>query len=278
VTAAPIAVYRRVVEASLERIWENVLDWEHLPWLHHTTFLDVRLHTADRDGWRALVALAPRDTPAEAEIDVRLDRPGLRYLTRTVAGAGRGTEILTTLDPIAPRATAITVAFAVPGIEPSLVSAVGDAYVRAYTRLWDEDEAMMRRRQTIVERPKPRPASSATADVVRLGPLDALRARLPLVIDLPGRRVRLVAVDGDGLGDGVGDVVGDIMAHDTICPHLGGPLDDAPVEDGCVRCPWHGYRFVVRSGENADARACRLAPAARVEVDPSTGEALLRAR
>ena len=28
------AVYKREVAASLERVWENVYDWEHLPFLH----------------------------------------------------------------------------------------------------------------------------------------------------------------------------------------------------------------------------------------------------
>ena len=28
------ATYHREVIASLEHVWENVFDWEHLPWLH----------------------------------------------------------------------------------------------------------------------------------------------------------------------------------------------------------------------------------------------------
>ncbi|TMP97098.1 MAG: hypothetical protein E6L09_13880 [Verrucomicrobia bacterium] len=31
------------MRASLERIWENVRDWEHLPWLHRRSFLDIQL-------------------------------------------------------------------------------------------------------------------------------------------------------------------------------------------------------------------------------------------
>ena len=33
-----VAVYRRRIGASLERVWENVRDWEHLPWLHRQSF------------------------------------------------------------------------------------------------------------------------------------------------------------------------------------------------------------------------------------------------
>ena len=38
-----VATYRRTIHASLERIWENVLDWEHLPWLHRSAFAAAEL-------------------------------------------------------------------------------------------------------------------------------------------------------------------------------------------------------------------------------------------
>jgi nitrite reductase/ring-hydroxylating ferredoxin subunit len=41
-----------------------------------------------------------------------------------------------------------------------------------------------------------------------------------------------------------------IVVASEVCPHLGGPLADARLEDdGCaLRCPWHGYKFDTRSG------------------------------
>ena len=48
------------------------------------------------------------------------------------------------------------------------------------------------------------------------------------------------------------------IRHATVCPHRGGPLDDALVEDGCVRCPWHGYRFDLRTGREAAGGPLRL--------------------
>jgi hypothetical protein len=39
----PVATYERTVRASLDHVRENVLDWEHLPWLHPETFSHVRL-------------------------------------------------------------------------------------------------------------------------------------------------------------------------------------------------------------------------------------------
>ncbi len=263
-----VALYERTIAASLERIWENVLDWEHLPWLHRGSFLDVQLRTRDPEGWRALVGLAPGG--AEAEIDVRLDRPRLRYMTRTCGGFGAGTEILTRLEPVTPHRTRIAVEFAVPSVAAAYADAMGAAYVKVYTRLWDEDEAMMVRRQVLLD----------TGDVVdvptaerldtdgwtephALGPVAALRRRLPVVVAARGRSFRLVEVDGA------------IVAHTTVCPHLGGPLAEVALEDGRITCPWHGYRFDVATGANVDGRRCRLPPAPRVEVDAASGEAFL---
>ena len=52
-----VATYDRTVRASLDRVRENVLDWEHLPWLHPETFSLVRLLDRRRDGFRVESAL-----------------------------------------------------------------------------------------------------------------------------------------------------------------------------------------------------------------------------
>ena len=33
------------------------------------------------------------------------------------------------------------------------------------------------------------------------------------------------------------------------CPHRGHPLDSAELEDGCLQCPLHQYRFNLATGE-----------------------------
>ncbi len=57
------------------------------------------------------------------------------------------------------------------------------------------------------------------------------------------------------------------MAHAGTCPHWLGPLDDAVIEEGCIRCPWHGYVFRLESGRSSDGRGLRLARAPQVRVD-----------
>jgi len=256
-----VATYERTIRASLARIWENVLDWEHLPWLHRTSFQAIRLLDADHDGWRARVTV-PAAKPYEVDLDVRLDRANLRYLTRTVAGRGAGSKILTRLEPIDAHTTKIAVEFCLPDVAPARAPSVGDAYVRLYTQLWDEDEAMMVRRQALLDGESDARTPTPPARY-RLGEVAALRARLPVIVEAAGRRFRVV------------DVGGAIIAHPTVCPHRGGPLDDAPVDDGCITCPWHGYRFDLRTGRSCDGRDYSLDAAPRVEIDPQSSLAFL---
>jgi nitrite reductase/ring-hydroxylating ferredoxin subunit len=100
---------------------------------------------------------------------------------------------------------------------------------------------------------------------VPLGDEASLRRRLPLLIEIAGRLYRILEAGGE------------IVVHSAVCPHMGGPLGNAPIDEhGCITCPWHGYRFDVRSCRNADGHRLKLVRAPRVEVDAATGEAYLR--
>jgi nitrite reductase/ring-hydroxylating ferredoxin subunit len=258
-----VAVYERSIRASVARIWENVLDWEHLPWLHRTSFSDVRMLDASRAGWRAWVASRSRGASGSLG-DVRLHPPPLRYLTRTLDGEAAGTEIWTHLEPETERATRIRVEFDAPGIAPELAAKVGDAYLRLYSRLWDEDEAMMMRRQAILdERGGRLPLEPRGGAGVPLGSLAELRNRLPLLVRVAGCELRLIELDGE------------IRAHPTVCPHRGGSLGEATIDDGCLTCPWHGYRYDLRSGRCVNGHRFRLGPLPQVRFDPASGDAAL---
>jgi pyruvate oxidase len=100
--------------------------------------------------------------------------------------------------------------------------------------------------------------------------------------DVPAEgRVRSVAVDGRTValarcGAGLG-------ALENRCPHQGGPLGEGSIENGWLRCPWHGYDYDPLTGrppegfsdgaaayeldEHADGVYVRLpAPAPRVRT------------
>ncbi|MBV8160947.1 MAG: nitrite reductase (NAD(P)H) small subunit [Acidimicrobiia bacterium] len=51
-----------------------------------------------------------------------------------------------------------------------------------------------------------------------------------------GRAVALFRVDGR------------VYALDNACQHVGGPLVEGIVEDGCVTCPWHEWRYRLEDG------------------------------
>jgi nitrite reductase/ring-hydroxylating ferredoxin subunit len=61
-------------------------------------------------------------------------------------------------------------------------------------------------------------------------------------VDVPAEgRVRSVTVDGRTValarcGAGLG-------ALENRCPHQGGPLGEGSIENGWLRCPWHGYDY-----------------------------------
>jgi nitrite reductase (NADH) small subunit len=43
---------------------------------------------------------------------------------------------------------------------------------------------------------------------------------------------------------------GGVVAVENVCRHVGNPIDDGFVEDGCVTCPWHGWRYDLRTGNH----------------------------
>jgi nitrite reductase (NADH) small subunit len=45
-------------------------------------------------------------------------------------------------------------------------------------------------------------------------------------------------------------VEGRCYAIDNACPHRGGPLAEGDLEGPIVHCPWHGWTWDVRTGEN----------------------------
>jgi nitrite reductase/ring-hydroxylating ferredoxin subunit len=45
------------------------------------------------------------------------------------------------------------------------------------------------------------------------------------------------------------DVGGELRAYENACPHQGGPIGEGQIEDGCVVCPWHAWRFNLSDGK-----------------------------
>jgi nitrite reductase/ring-hydroxylating ferredoxin subunit len=236
--------YRRSVAASIARIRENVLDWEHLPALHASSFAACELVDSDADGWRVRLVNAGSEAPQILKLIMAPDTSGYRVVTET--GIGSGSEIRVTVSPRAAHRTDVVVDYHVPEADPDRLAMIGTAFVAIYERLWDEDEAMMVAREAALA-----PRAKAPTEV-DLG--DEASLVLPLAFDLGSGRFRLLRHNSV------------LIAHSLACPHWLGPLVGAVDGDGSVTCPWHGYRFDVCTGRSADGRGLRLAPPPQIRI------------
>jgi len=50
----------------------------------------------------------------------------------------------------------------------------------------------------------------------------------------------------------VSKVNGELGAVDNACPHMGGPLNEGTIENGFIKCPWHGYEFHTCTGKSPE--------------------------
>lgn len=64
--------------------------------------------------------------------------------------------------------------------------------------------------------------------------------------DLPEGRV--VSVWAENKGICLSHYEGKFAALDNKCPHQGGPLGEGSIENGFLRCPWHGWDFHPTTG------------------------------
>jgi pyruvate oxidase len=66
--------------------------------------------------------------------------------------------------------------------------------------------------------------------------------------DVPGEgRVRSVTVDGRSVA--LARCGARLGALENRCPHQGGPLGEGSIENGWLRCPWHGYDYDPLTGQ-----------------------------
>jgi nitrite reductase/ring-hydroxylating ferredoxin subunit len=52
----------------------------------------------------------------------------------------------------------------------------------------------------------------------------------------------------------------EILCAQAFCPHLGGPLFQGTLSGASITCPWHQWRYDLRSGARVDAARPRRGP------------------
>lgn len=81
--------------------------------------------------------------------------------------------------------------------------------------------------------------------------------RIAAVGEVPAGEGRVVEAEGKTLA--LFNVDGAYFAIDNTCAHRGGPLGEGDLDGRIVTCPWHGWRWDVASGANANNPALKVA-------------------
>ena len=76
------------------------------------------------------------------------------------------------------------------------------------------------------------------------------------VDDVPPGAVKTVRVGDDEIA--LAHVDDGFYATQAACIHLEGPLGEGRLEGSVLTCPWHGWQYDVRTGENEFDRAIQL--------------------
>ena len=77
-------------------------------------------------------------------------------------------------------------------------------------------------------------------------PIKKKRVRVETVGEMSDGQGREVTVEGRKLA--LFKVKGGFFAISNLCLHRGGPLSEGQLNDYNVTCPWHGWKYDVRTG------------------------------
>ena len=75
--------------------------------------------------------------------------------------------------------------------------------------------------------------------------------------DVPVGQGRVVQAGAKSLA--LWNVDGAYHVIDNTCPHRGGPMGDGDLDGRLAICPWHGWRWDVTTGANANNPAVKIA-------------------
>jgi len=82
------------------------------------------------------------------------------------------------------------------------------------------------------------------------------KTKVGAAAELGDGQAKVVELNGRSVA--VFNVAGRYYAIDNVCPHRGGPLGEGDVEGNIVVCPWHGWRWDVTTGANANNPAVKV--------------------
>ncbi|MEL6413965.1 MAG: Rieske (2Fe-2S) protein [Pseudomonadota bacterium] len=244
--------YVRRLPINLARMMENAYDWKHLPYVHSSSFSSIDLIDSGAWGWRAKIGL-PDGSPASHQLLDLLVESDRHYWVSTVySGPGTGIEIHTQATKIEDDEIEVDVRFYLPEAPDNETGAeMILAYMQQqYATLYDEDQGLMLGRQGALDDRKRWGAITPSATDVLVGATAELDPETVHTVEMETGRFCVRKHDGAWL------------VHSAVCTHLLGPLEESAInEHGQLTCPWHGYHFDLRTGENAEQKCRALATA-----------------
>ncbi|MEP5509018.1 MAG: Rieske (2Fe-2S) protein [Erythrobacter sp.] len=227
---------------------ENAFDWEHLPFIHQSSFASIRLVEEGAWGWRCMVDLP--NGGGEQAIELLVDLEQHYWATTVVSGFGQGAQIHTKARERDAGGIEVDVRFYAEFEPPTkeFAQAVLAGLQAQYTQLYDEDEALMTARQSALDLQKDLRETLLAKRVAKanLGKASGLDPSQSHSVELERQRFCVRQVDGEW------------TAHAAQCPHMLAPLADANIDAGQLTCPWHGYRFDLVSGTESQERCGAL--------------------
>ncbi len=273
-----IGEYQRRIPVSLTRMIENAYDWEHLPFVHSSSFKSIDLFDEGAWGWQAK-AILPDSSSQYLELLV--DRDNNYWVTTVLSGDARGFEIHTQAIARQDREIDVLVKFYLPeafskvlmllrtsqrllplSLYRRIASKIGIHRVaknespktsilktlqRQYSVLYDEDETLMSSRQAAIDHRK-ESKLNGTPESLILGTPEQVTQQLPKVVQFGKQRFVINRWRGEW------------RVYAAECPHLLGPLESAQIDqNGQITCPWHGYKFDISNGRGCTNNELSLA-------------------
>ncbi|MCR9223472.1 MAG: Rieske 2Fe-2S domain-containing protein [Hyphomonas sp.] len=244
--------YVRRLPSNMARMMENAYDWEHLPFVHPSSFASIDLVDSGPWGWRARIGVPGSLEPTYQMLDLLVDAERNYWVSTVFNGPGEGIEIHTQAITLSEEEIEVDVRFYLPdapGDEASAAAILG--YMQAqYATLYDEDIDLMQGRQSALEdRSRWRDRSAEQGEAL-VGALSDLDPAMPHTVETATGRYCIRYWQDRWI------------AHSAVCPHQLGPLQDSEIDEGgLITCPWHGYTFNAETGESQDGACSALAKA-----------------
>ncbi|MEL7539614.1 MAG: Rieske 2Fe-2S domain-containing protein [Pseudomonadota bacterium] len=239
--------YVRKLPVNMTRMIENAYDWEHLPYVHASSFSSIELIASGPWGWRAKIGLPQASGSAFQLIDLLVARDKNYWVSTVYSGPGAGVEIHTQASPVSDEEIEVDVRFYLPEAPKDKDQSVAALRYLSeqYARLYDEDTELMSGRQRALDERAREQSRGERNETLRVGAVSELAQDKVHMVESAAGQICVRQWQGDWI------------AHAATCPHLLGPLQDSSIDAaGFITCPWHGYRFDVRSGANLEGK-CR---------------------